>query len=207
MRPLLNSLGKNMPLPEKRQWKKNLPGFIFRTSHRRFLFFQYKNWGYPRDEEPWNEQQKLVSMLYIMQFSSPRCVVPRVLKVRTVQKSAGQIQGKYGSPSYYVQPYHAWLSTSLSATPLGARKALQEATACLHTTSQIPTTGHYWVTGLNRALVGLNGHWCSEYRGTLQSQSSVNLKLALTYAFSSCPHFAAKQTQESFCQVVFSDYL
>ena len=34
-----------------------------------------------------------------------------------------------------------------------------------------------------------------------------HLKLALIDTFSSCPHFAATQTHESFCQVVFSDYL
>lgn len=42
----------------------------------------------------------------------------------------------------------------LSSTSLGASRALQEAIACLHTTSKTSTVGHYWVTGLNGALVG-----------------------------------------------------
>lgn len=42
---------------------------------------------------------------------------------------------------------------SLGSTSLGASRALQEATACLHTTSKTSITGHYWVTGPNGALV------------------------------------------------------
>lgn len=43
---------------------------------------------------------------------------------------------------------------SLGSTSLGASRALQEATACLHTTSKTSTIGHYWITVLKGALVG-----------------------------------------------------
>lgn len=42
---------------------------------------------------------------------------------------------------------------SLGSTSLGASRGLQEATACLHTTSKTSITHHYWVTGPNGSLV------------------------------------------------------
>lgn len=36
MRLPLNSQGRNTPLPERSQWKKNPPRFILKTIHRRF---------------------------------------------------------------------------------------------------------------------------------------------------------------------------
>lgn len=64
-------------------------------------------------------------------------------------KEQDKSSGKRVTESYEVQADHVWLSMSL-----GASRALQEATACLHITSKTSTSSHYWVTELNVALVG-----------------------------------------------------